>query len=625
MNTTKTLLVLSGALLVGGWSAAEETLPPLKEGKAPTTVPEMWAGFDPRKEPLDVEVLQEWTEEGVVIRVLRYRIGTFKGKKAMMAAVFGYPKAAKGLPGLVQIHGGGQYADANAVLANAKRGYATISIAWAGRIRSKNYQVSPAQVRLFWEGKTDHPDYRVTTDWGPLDAYHAPSREKETVYPSAKPTPFTIDPVESPRNSPWFLSALGARRALTFLEQQPQVDPKRLGVYGHSMGGKLTVMTAAADKRVKAAAPTCGGVSDRYKGTPLFKATIGDQPNLRGITCPILFQTPSNDFHGRISDLQLAVEEVQSKDWRISSSPHANHQDLPEYEMVGMLWLDHHLQGGQELPTTPEMNFELVGSRQMPLFMVRPESGSKPVAVDIYFTQQGLREGEFKDHENTKARFWQHAQGEEKNGWWSVPILPWSDELPLWVYADVTYEAAKPVAGAGYYYRRYVTKRYHLSSRMVMIPPGGLKGKGLVTEEGKRSADIEGFEEGWEKEWYTLHPEMWGHRTHKVHHPRWKAPEGARLSVEIRSKEAKKMAIGVDDYGADVDLTGDGEWQKVVLTPGALKNAHGEPLQSWEGIKELRLMAQDWVRGRRDGENKAREYGEPWKGEGPEFRRLRWK
>ena len=30
-----------------------ETLPPLKDGKVPQNLDELWAGFDPRKEPLD--------------------------------------------------------------------------------------------------------------------------------------------------------------------------------------------------------------------------------------------------------------------------------------------------------------------------------------------------------------------------------------------------------------------------------------------------------------------------------------------------------------------------------------------------------------------------------------------
>ena len=57
--------------------ALEETLPPLLNGRAPQTFEELWATFDPCKEPLETEVLKEWEEEGVVLRVVRFRIGVF--------------------------------------------------------------------------------------------------------------------------------------------------------------------------------------------------------------------------------------------------------------------------------------------------------------------------------------------------------------------------------------------------------------------------------------------------------------------------------------------------------------------------------------------------------------------
>ena len=44
-----------------------ETLPAPLDGKAPTSFEQMWAGFDPRKEPLEVEILDEWEEDGVVV------------------------------------------------------------------------------------------------------------------------------------------------------------------------------------------------------------------------------------------------------------------------------------------------------------------------------------------------------------------------------------------------------------------------------------------------------------------------------------------------------------------------------------------------------------------------------
>ncbi|MDB4620096.1 hypothetical protein OAG79_02275, partial [Akkermansiaceae bacterium] len=118
----------------------------------------MWAGFDPRAEPLDIEILHEWEEEGVVMRVVRFRIGIFKDQKSLLAGIYGFPKGATKLPGLLQIHGGGQYADHKAVLTNARRGYATLSISWAGRISAPNYSVNPAIVKLFWDDKKDDPN-----------------------------------------------------------------------------------------------------------------------------------------------------------------------------------------------------------------------------------------------------------------------------------------------------------------------------------------------------------------------------------------------------------------------------------------------------------------------------------
>ena len=205
-----------------------ETLPLLNETEIPQTHAEMWRGFDPRLEPLETEILKEWEQDEVVLQVLRYRIGCFKGKKSSMAAVYGYPKDAKKLPGLLQIHGGGQYADYKAPLTNAKRGYATLSIAWAGRISAPQYRVSPHEVKLFWDGEVKDPNYKLTTDWGALDAYHAPSRYGKDAFPSIPVANWTIDPVESPRNNSWFLVALAARRGLTFLNANPKWMAKSL-------------------------------------------------------------------------------------------------------------------------------------------------------------------------------------------------------------------------------------------------------------------------------------------------------------------------------------------------------------------------------------------------------------
>ena len=225
----------------GAWAQepSQDSLPPLVDGKIPTTVDELWGNYDPRKEPLETEVVREWKQGDITIRHVVFTVGTFKGKKSRLAGFYAFPKSDKKLPGILQIHGGGGKAESSAAIWAADNGYAGLSINWLGNPMDK---MQPGD---------------ANTDWGAID----PTQKHNTHYDtsgSAKPDDKTLDAVESPRNNNWFLLVLAARRALTFLEQQPEVDHAKLGVNGHSMGGKITVNVAGSDKRVKAAIPCCG-------------------------------------------------------------------------------------------------------------------------------------------------------------------------------------------------------------------------------------------------------------------------------------------------------------------------------------------------------------------------------
>ena len=600
-----------------------ETLPPLKGTVAPKSLEETWKGFDPQAEPLDVEILKEWEENGVVLKVLRYRIGVFKGKKAMMAAVYGYPKGAKDLPGLVQIHGGGQYADYRAPLTNAHREYASISISWAGRIFAPTYTVRPDEVKLFWEGKTDDPKYKLTTDWGALDAYHAPSRNGKDAFPSIPVAEWTLDPVESPRNNSWFLAALGARRGLTFLERQPEVDETRLGVYGHSMGGKLTVLTAGSDKRVKAAAPSCGGISDRYSKSPLHLATVSDPPSLEKITCPIIFLSPSNDFHGRINDLETSTKEIKAKDWRVTCSPHHNHQDSPPYEVATQLWFDQHLKGTFEMPATPVLHLGLPKGKP-PVVTIAADDSKEISFIDVFYTQDGQMDGKRDDSANTKSRFWRHAPVGKHKGKWAARLPLFSTDKPLWVYANVRYKLDQPISGAGYYYGSYTAHSFNLSSIMKVASVEQLQATGTVTSL-KPSTLIEDFQGNWQKEWFSYKPEKWGIKTHKLYDEQWTAPEGAKISFEVRAAQANVLTVGIDDHASEVQLHGKEHWQAIELSPTDFRDAEDKPLANWKGLKQFRLDDTERIRPPRGSKAKAKLVGAPWKGKPPEFRNLRWK
>ncbi|MFK7769141.1 MAG: dienelactone hydrolase family protein [Mariniblastus sp.] len=600
------------------------TLPALENNVAPANFEEMWAGFDPQAEPLEIEMVKQWEEDGVVLRVVRFRIGVFKNKKSTLAAIYGFPKNAIGkkLPGLLQIHGGGQYADQKSVVANARRGYATVSIAWAGRIAATDYLVNPPIVKLFWDSKTDDPNYKLTTDWGAVDAYHAPSRNPRNNFPSVNPADWTIDSVPSPRNSPWYLCALAARRALTFLEQQPEVDATRIGVYGHSMGGKLTVMTST-DKRVKAAAPSCGGISDRYNKSDLFNATIGDDVSLKQITCPIIFLSPANDFHGRIGDLPAAIEEINTEQWRVTCSPHHNHQDTEKYEAATLLWFDHHLKQEFVFPATPQSILKLNTQNGIPFLTVQPDKNSRCAYVDIFYTQQGLPNETSAERERVVNRFWHHAPAINSGGSWSAE-LPIADvDKPLWAYANVTYELEKPVEGAGYYYRAYTANRVNLSALIEMVPPSSLKAANCKATL-KPTNLIEDFAEGWQKEWFTYKPQQWARSTHKLYDETWRSEPDSKLVFQVRSKEANQLVVKLDNHAAVVDVEPGEAWQQVRLSLGDFKNFKSESLTSWDGIKELKLSHAEWLKPERGDPSKPRLIGKNWIGADPKFRDLRW-
>ena len=593
----KSLIVMS--LITATFAAtAEETLPALKDGTGPQNFEELWAGFDPQAEPLDVEVLQEWEEDGVLLKVLRYRIGVFKGQRAMMAAVYGAPKDGSDLPGLVQIHGGGQYAHSNACLTNAKRGYATLSVAWAGRLSGGGYHVSPGVVKLYWEGKTDDPSYRVTTDWGALDGYHAPFRYQHA-FSVAKPHEHSFDAVASPRNDSWFLCALGARRALTFLERQPEVNGEKLGVYGHSMGGKLTVMTAGADARVKAAAPSCGGISHRNDKDPLISTTTCDDVYLKRLSCPIMFLSPANDFHGRIDDLETAVREIKTEEWRITSAAHHNHQDTADYEVATQLWMDEHLKGTFSWPETPQVELTLVG-KEMPEALVTPDASRRILSVDVYYSQQF--------DQPAGDRFWHYVAPVQNGGSWLAKLPLHSVDKEVAVFANIRYALDEPVTGAGYYYGIYTTEAANLSSLLQVISVKELKAAKIGATM-KQSQLIESFEGDWEKEWFTYKqdPALWGRTTRKACDDAYRAPAFAKLALEVQAEQANTLRVGLGQMNAEVALEGGGKWQEVVLFPVDFADADGAVRLDWEGVWELSL----------DKSGK-------WQGAAPAFRNLRW-
>ena len=178
---------------------------------------EIWEDYDPRKEPLEEKTLKSWREDGVTYKEVYFNGEKFDGQYVRIYGIYAAPSGATTLPALLHIHGGGQTANPRWLKEFAQRGYAVLTFNWGGK----------------WPGRD-----RVT-QWNDVpNGNHRERVGREVTQPS-------------PRNDAYFLWTQAAMRAVTYLENQTEVDPERIGAFGISMGGTI-MWNLAFDPRIKA-------------------------------------------------------------------------------------------------------------------------------------------------------------------------------------------------------------------------------------------------------------------------------------------------------------------------------------------------------------------------------------
>ncbi|MBT3200358.1 MAG: prolyl oligopeptidase family serine peptidase [Phycisphaerales bacterium] len=421
-------------LNIPAWGA--ETFTPYKPAQVPQNARDLWKDYDPCKEALEVKVVKEWKEGGVVCRYVTFKVGTFKGADARIAAYYSFPANRKKSPAFVWSHGGGQRADKRRGLYFAKQGFAVVDINWLGRPMEK--------------------DIAENTDWGKVDPTQGPRFYSKALRKgwkrSLKPDEFTIDSVVSPRNNNWFLLAVAARRAITFLQKQPEVDADRIGFSGYSMGGMITSLVAT-DPRLKAVAPFVGGSAFKhvdfpgYPGTglsahyredvELYKNTLDPCSYWPRVKCPVMFISSSNDFHSVLDRIYKAMALLKHKEWRVSTNIHENHGPGKEQWVLLEKWFDLHLKRiDQKIPTTPRSTLVVKGREAT--FTVTPENrNGRLTDTEIYYSYDP----------NARVRFWNRAEARKGSaaGSWTVKLKTCKG-LPLYVFALCRYKLDKPAS-----------------------------------------------------------------------------------------------------------------------------------------------------------------------------------
>ncbi len=571
-----------------------------------TTIEGLWAGFDPRALPLDVEVVKAWDEGDVRLETVYFTGEVFDGEKVRVFGHFGRPRAAKGkVPGVLHVHGGGQTAGLDWPRFWAKRGYACLSFDFCGDTNLP--KLGPGYKRERY------------TLWGRVPA----DMMKVGGGLSMKPTP---------RHNPWYHWALAARRGLTFLEARPGVDAGRLGVFGISVGGTLTWGIAALDGRVKAAAPIYGCGWEFYPYPPDPKAPVGDELTLwrkliapeahaPNIKCPILLLSATNDFHGRMDlayrTLALLPAAVKGQVF----TPNYDHHVEPDEARSLPLFMDAHLKGeGGPWPASPRVEIDAQGG--VPLVRVRPAGPDRVERADLYYCL---------NNDWPTTRFWRAVPGvrrEEGAFLGPAPFLARDDVL--FAFANVTYRSGIRVssplvrrAAADLPGARPTLERQALIDAMdtardwnwvpaytdpcrddrffaAWAGPGGERGFTLDPKTFNRAGPMS-FHFGTRK---VGDPQFRGAGPKALLLDHWAANAPEKLTFRVTSRTPGRNPT--EFTAAAPPATGEGEWRTWRLEAGQFHDAGGKALPGWDHV-EFFVLA-----------------GTSPANRPPVFRRLRW-
>jgi hypothetical protein len=510
-------------------SVKEDSLTPYTHAsEVPQSAVDLWKDYDPRKEDLEVKIHQEWKQDGVVSRLISFKVGTFNGSDARIAAYYCFPENGQKTPAFVWSHGGAQAAQRSRGHYFATQGFATVDINWLGRPLEKELD----------------PDNKWGTDWGKIDPCHGggfyPHALRDDFKYSLTPDEHSVDPIMSPRNSNWFILSLAGRRALTFLEQQPEVDPGKLGFAGFSMGGMITAITAI-DKRLKAVAPFVGGTNryQNYDGMDSGADTheVGDLQMLlntidpsaywQHVTVPVMFISSSNDQYATLDRIYQSMDLLPHGNWRVTCNMHVGHRPGPEQWVMLNQWFKQYLAGvDQHIPGTPTSTFKI--EKNTAHFTVGPAQQERLVDVGIYYSYRP----------NAITRFWKQAEATKVAGTWEAD-LPVHAKLPLYTFALCRYSlpAEQPL-------ERGSTKTFVVNSVEHSYIPEAIDLTAF--DQLPKSGLIDDFSHGLTNWGYARKGAL---QTYKFQDPELDTSPGNRLAITLGLKPDQELLLRLDLNG----------------------------------------------------------------------------
>jgi dienelactone hydrolase len=534
---------------------------------------DLWKGFDPEALPLDVQLVDQWQQDGIALKKVFFTSEIWKGAPVRVYAIYGAPVGRSDLPAVLHIHGGGGCASLEEVLYWAKHGYAAASFDHMGNL----------------------PGRTVFTHWGKV---------KNTVTYGAWG--------DDPRNDMYYHAIIASLRMVTFLASQPEVDPDHIGAYGISYGGMFIWVVSSLDNRLKCAAPIVGSGSaeDQWGEGSLREWNKLYNPSLYASSqkCPILLMNASNDFNAIIDNADYTYRLVNTDKRQVYQVSY-NHNLEPQVSHDLLMWMDWRLRGAPAWPKTPELHVTL-GPDGVPVAEVKPDTEQRISSISVrYNLDTGVM---------PQARFWRSVVAEKKgegNTWRALmPIMDVSQTVRA--YCDV-------------YYRNRVV----LSSVLTRFIPSNVDG---VRATLKPERVLDNFDGGrildWV--WYPCGPNPtssdergpllkpivngpdggWAiganggfikgslaATTTKICDPQYAPRERKHLAFRVRGPKDVRLTVVLvrdfwrptqNEFKCELNIPQGEQWPRLVVSPSDFKNKDGQTLDSWVNLQQLRFESQ---------------------------------
>jgi dienelactone hydrolase len=201
-------------------------------------------------------------------------------------------------------------------------------------------------------------------------AVHLAERGYVTLAPDyVKSGDYAFDPYRHGYASATLKGVWNHMRAVDLLRSLPEVDPERIGVLGHSLGGHNSLFVAAFDERIKCVVSNCGFCSfPRYmKGNLAGWSHDGYMPRIRTAydlqpdkmpfdfpevvaalaPRPVLASAPVRDHNFDVQGVKDCIAAARpvyqlfgAADRLAANYPDGDHNFPPEVRRVAYAWLD---------------------------------------------------------------------------------------------------------------------------------------------------------------------------------------------------------------------------------------------------------------------------------------------